>query len=1363
MEMPEYENVPDEIELAKQVEGYQRRTKTGTVVTVRGYVRTDNSAVADRARQSPGRPSMAAASGRFPGDRAIPVWPDAGKGVRVPDKEEEEPQDPEYEDMPDTGEVDQDSLDKDVPIALEIMKGLPQNPSLRKLAGILKSLSTASLSDVEADPLDTIELATRVGQVRVKGYSYVNKQGKVVVVNPYSQMRRLLMAMGGPAMAAKRGVTPDLLDAAFPGYDMKAKLYKAKPEGRKQHRRSLAPSKRKAQDALVKINREVKIDREFDVSKPRPGEDYMKKAMSPTHPLEAVRSAQEGSQVHLGGRAWVRSGDGKWYSSPRRNDGGKTDRQITKEIASRGGYVQLHQAQPIERTKYERSQVNLDVIDVNSANYTDTVRYAKTLAPVMENLPDGVADSLNGHVVAKADKTSKANPSNMVGVQVTRTNKHYPKLTINPNPDFEKEVIKTIPKQQQQGYNVPTTLHPMETVMARESAHFLEELVNNRAPSDMTDRMYDRLSAAYDKRIKKDDKSNYVGLSGREGWLARLTGEMSEDLRGDIRDQVSLSALNSPEQFLAEAWTEFVGNPEPRPMARDIGYAFQKSMDEFSEYLRKNKWADATEIPEKTWQKSTQKSVGRNVSDAIGGATENTLEYNLAPRDLRSVLNHSSKYVDVRDGDGNPLFDAELVREGDTALIGAVSFPPANPEDMPEGVPNYIPTPVLQEKAKYFKTPITRLGASRENQQAYASFIDREKSLKSLEAVEETLFRQGVTRAEVDVTPGDTSILYARAGYGFDPNATDHMEIRNILESLKSRMDGMREDKNKGFYEIPKRSQNSINRNVNKWLKDLTEDPETWPTPQQIAKLGKLNAVQNSPGEDALMETAWSGVKILDGKGYDLDFDLPGDLPDPGDLPEIKQYIDAPAPAEVLKPTQQRASTVANVARAITPSADTEEALQTKLLKESIIDLGNSVLAKHREVFPDAKVNFSGKADNHRISIKNGKDTIFSMTAKIDGDDITLSGPTHARDNLASAFLAYEMLENLEDSYEQSGLKTLSRDTKKGEPVANYVLASSGYTWKNPPTREQLSDLLNRELEVQMAEARSVMETTAAWQNPNADTGTQFRMQQRVYREVEKMRQSLEGQINAYLQRYDTDPEGPTPFEIAQIGKEEAYKIDRAKSLLPPEAIETLNRRHRFNKNAPVVDVDTGEVVDPQFNVNAPKGAKTPSPEIPHELLPKLSKNATAAEIAQYNKILDKLERDLEYERRKQGTMLQQMMSLDGDATHDTFIEFLGKQALTMGAYGWYKSLGGWWDWASDTYNPSARKSTVSLIFMLLRLLPSGLTRGAMLTTTNMMVKKLKSPKPEDWPSPQEIEEVISDLSAKIPDNDLTKLLGDGF
>ena len=114
--------------------------------------------------------------------------------------------------------------------------------------------------------------------------------------------------------------------------------------------------------------------------------------------------------------------------------------------------------------------------------------------------------------------------------------------------------------------------------------------------------------------------------------------------------------------------------------------------------------------------------------------------------------------------------------------------------------------------------------------------------------------------------------------------------------------------------------------------------------------------------------------------------------------------------------------------------------------------------------------------------------------------------------------------------------------------------------------------------------------------------------------------------------------------------------------------------------------------------------------------------------------------------------------SLDGDAIHDSFVEFVGKQALTGGMYGWYKTLGGYWKWAADSYNPSARKSSVSLLFMLLRLLPASLLRGGLMMTTNALVKKIKSPRPEDWPSPEEIADVIEDIEKYIPDEKLRQL-----
>ena len=1357
----------EDVELAKQVQGYQRRTESGKVVSVRGYVRTDNSAVADRARQSPGRPSVAAASGRFPADRAIPVWPDAGKGVVVPDTpEEEEELLPEYEGIEETGVVDQETLDKEVPVALEIMSHLPQNPALRKMMGILRTFSTAEMSD-KYDPEGTVELASRRGSVRVKGYSYVNKAGKVVVVNPYTQIRRLMIAMGGPTMAARRGLTPELLDKALPGFQIKDKLFKAKDaaNGPDRRRRMLgAPSSRKVRDALVSINRDVKVDREFDVPKPKPGEDYMAKAMMATNPLEAVRNAQEGSQVFLGAKAWVRSGDGKWYSVPRRNEKGKTDRQLTKEIASRGGNVQLHQGTPIERTLYSGSKVDVSRLDPDSPNHADAVRYAKTLAPVMENVPEGVADSLNGHLVVKPRKDKAAHLSNMITTQSVREDKFYPKLNINPDPEFEREIIKTIPKQQQQGYMVPTTLHPMETVMARESAGYFESLLTNRAPAEMLDTMYDRLSAVYDKHIKNDDKNNFIGRSGRDGWIARLTGDRPEELINELRDKMSLTATNSPEDFLAEAWTEFVGNPTPRPMAAEMGYAFQRTLDEFSNYLRRNKWADASEIPDTTWEKSTQKSLSRTVNNAIGGAADFTTERDLAPRDLRAVLNHSSKYVDVRDDNGNPLFDAEVERMGNTATISELSLPLATDrEDMPTGVPNLPSAGIVDDKAKYFKKPADRLMMGDINQSRYAAFVDREKSLRALEAIEETLFRQGVTRAEANTLMGDSSLLHARAGYVFDPNTTDHIDIINTLKGMESELDGMKKDLKEGFYEIPQSSQIKIRRAVNKWLKNISEDPETWPTPAEIASLGKININEPSMGERAMENMAWDGVKILDGKGLDLDdgFQFPTD-PNIPDIPPPVKRIKTPEVKDVIKADEPRASTLGDVARAVTPdpSVSDDVAYQNTMLKKSMENLGNEVLAKHRSVYPDAQVRFTGDVGKHRLTVKNGKETIFSMGASIDGDNITLTGPTHAKNDLASAVLAFEMLDNLEASYQQSGLNTIYRNTKKSDPIAGYVLASSGYTWRKPPSKEVLNTLLRQELDAQMEDARAVMTIVASLRADQSETSAMFRMNDRIDREIGKMRESLEAQIGAYLQKFDADPDGPTPFELAQLGKAEAHRIAQARALLPPEIRpEPVSRTRRRATAAAPKELATGEVIQPRFNPNAPE-IRQPHPLVNVERLPKLPENPTTAHIDRYNRMVDRLEREIEFENRKKGTMLQQMTSLDSDATHDTFAEFLGKQALTLGAYGWYKSLGGWWRWASDSYKPSARKSTVSLLFMLLRLLPSGLTRGALLTTTNMLVKKLKSPKPEDWPTPGEIEDVLQEFSEKVPDSVLRDVFG---
>ena len=1320
----------DDLELARNVESYQRRTETGKVVTVRGYVRTDNSAVADRARQSPGRPSIAASSGRFPSDRAIPIFPDAGKTFTSQTEDEEVV---EYEGLEDTGVVDQGLLDAEIPVALEILPKLPQNPAMKKLIGILKSLSTVSLSHDPAFDPDIIELARR-GVVKVTGYSYISKKtGKVVRVNPYTQIRNLISGLGGPTMAARKGVTADLLDSALPGYQVKDKVFKAKSASSKVGRTAAQrqAGKRSTSDVLREIN-SIQVDRSFDIQDPKPGDDWMRKAMSATHPLEAVRNAREGSQVARGNDSWVRGMDGKWYKTPRMNGKGLTDRELTRRLASKAGQVDLVQGDPIERKDFTSSKVDYDDLNPNSKNYAQSVRYAKALEPTFRNLPVGIADSINGNLEVRRQSGDRDKDyRSMTNTTATKANNHYPKMVVNPNPDFEDDLIKTLPKQQKAGYNVPSILHPVETAMARESATFVEKLLENRAPADINERMYDRFNAIYDKHIK--DGGDYSGLSGKEGWVARLTGERSDELKKTIRDELSMSALSSPEDFLAESWTEYVGHPSPRPLAREIGAAYQMGMEEFSNYLYKNNWVDASEIPEKTWQKTTKKSMSRKIADSIGGETDNTREVVHAPRDMRSVLKDSSKYIDIRDGNGDPIFDAEVRHDGETANISALSYPLTDPTTMPMGIPNNVSIVTLQKGARYYETPLESMRKGDDNQKKYSDFIDRQKAVLAIEAIEEHMFSQGITRFEADARPGEDSLVYAQAGYVFDPNDTDVQEITNILGDIRAYMDSIQPDAKEGYWVLPKNVQRSIKTKLNKWDRTMTADPLTWPTPQEIAQLGKMTDDDKSVGEVALDNRAWSGVKTLTGKDYPTSRteDAPYSPPNHTISDSLREF----AP---------RASTLGNVARAVsnpnpmpkdpTPDPDAaprtpkkelseEDKHQAKLLKNAITELGADVFKKHADRYPDGKVIVNGSVDKHSITMKssNGKQIFRLDVTKRENGDIEWSGPSIDKTDLASAFLALDMIDALESSYQQSNVPFVWKNPRREDPVANYVLASSGYTWAKPPTRDALDVIFKNEINVQVDRAREVFEIENSLVTRTGSTEDLFKAQRRVDKQVDELRESLTKQANAYLERFDTDPDGPTPFEIAQFGKKEAYRVENIRRSKTPSV-------RNFSEVQP------------------------PAP---------LKENATPKEVEAYHRAVEKYEAALERQRRQEGTLLQQMTSLDGDALHDSFAEFVGKQALTGGTYGWYKTMGGYWKWATDTYNPSSRKASVSLLFMLMRLLPASIGRGALMTTVNMMVKRIKSPRPDDWPSPQEIEAVIADLEKHIPAEKVQELKED--
>ncbi len=352
----------EDVELASQVKSYQKRTQGGKVVTVRAYTRvnTDNNAVTERARNNPARPRIAASSGRFPGDRALPMFPDAGKTVQ--DNQEDKV---EYEGLEDTGVVDQTALDKDVPIALKVLANLPTNPALKKLISILQGLSSVELSvDPAFDP-DVVELAR--GIVKVSGYSYVSpKTGKIVRVNPYTQLRSLINALGGPMMSAKKGITADLLDKALPGYEVKSKVFQAKKVTSKSSRVAKAASVSKSKVA-EKLNN-IQLPREFDLQPPRPGENYLSSAMRASHPLQAVRNGLEGSSVTRGSDTWVRAVDGLWYRTPRKNNKGIDDKALTQRLAERGGSISFSPAEPMRRKSFPMSKVDYSDIDPDSPN-----------------------------------------------------------------------------------------------------------------------------------------------------------------------------------------------------------------------------------------------------------------------------------------------------------------------------------------------------------------------------------------------------------------------------------------------------------------------------------------------------------------------------------------------------------------------------------------------------------------------------------------------------------------------------------------------------------------------------------------------------------------------------------------------------------------------------------------------------------------------------------------------------------------------------------------------------------------------------------------------------------------------------------
>ena len=86
------------------------------------------------------------------------------------------------------------------------------------------------------------------------------------------------------------------------------------------------------------------------------------------------------------------------------------------------------------------------------------------------------------------------------------------------------------------------------------------------------------------------------------------------------------------------------------------------------------------------------------------------------------------------------------------------------------------------------------------------------------------------------------------------------------------------------------------------------------------------------------------------------------------------------------------------------------------------------------------------------------------------------------------------------------------------------------------------------------------------------------------------------------------------------------------------------------------------------------------------------------------------------------------------------------------------KTAEGFWSWGTNMKNTSARRESVGLLFLLLRLLPSSVYRGAVLSTARTITKKINSPRPSDWPSQDEINRAIESVKSKIPDDKLAEL-----
>lgn len=249
----------------EDVRAYQRRSSSGKLVTVHAHQRT-NADVGAEVRKLPGRPPMAAQGGQFANGRSLPnIWvapPPAPAtvtlkdGTKLPDPGVPDPAKVHAKGLADkfrgTPGADKAvaALDKlhgqPVPApkaAPKAARKTPPAPAGGPLRVDPTSLKVSGHHDklkVSPDTLKVVGLAKALlgdpdviglagsHAVHVSSYKRTSKTGQTYDVEAYTQMRELISALGGPELAAHKGITKSLFKDLIPDHPEHGSAFDAK-------------------------------------------------------------------------------------------------------------------------------------------------------------------------------------------------------------------------------------------------------------------------------------------------------------------------------------------------------------------------------------------------------------------------------------------------------------------------------------------------------------------------------------------------------------------------------------------------------------------------------------------------------------------------------------------------------------------------------------------------------------------------------------------------------------------------------------------------------------------------------------------------------------------------------------------------------------------------------------------------------------------------------------------------------------------------------------------------------------------------------------------------------------------------------